>query len=196
MEDKKLFSQREVNKIFGHIPSKTLRWWGINELYGSAEFVLDGRGTHHKYNLDNLYQIGIVAELSGLNVPTKIIKMIMVKHFRWGFGLRDVTFFGQQNLDGKKWPEVKVSEQMNKMLVISRSHMGFLDDANPPESDMGYLDADVNKKRPLLYGWRSFLSERTEIKIGESQGKHQDATMIIIDLEVTKKFVDSLLSKS
>lgn len=86
----KLFTQKEVNKIFNHIPSKTLRWWGMRDLYGWANQINDGRGIHREYELDHLYQIGIVEELSSLNIPVEAINRIMRKHFLYGMVMQSL----------------------------------------------------------------------------------------------------------
>ena len=120
METTKLFTQKEVNKIFSNIPSKTLRWWGMRELYGWADQVNDGRGIHRLYELGNLYQIGIVEELSSLNIPVEVINKIMRKRFLSGLVMHPVEVdLEKYELGGGE--RVNVTDQMNKVLVITKT---------------------------------------------------------------------------
>lgn len=73
----RLFTQGEVNKIFEHIPSRTLRFWvesGLVEWAGEHE---DRRGRHRQYSFDNLLQLGLVEELMSLNLTVKKVKSYM-----------------------------------------------------------------------------------------------------------------------
>jgi hypothetical protein len=76
-----MFTQQEVNRIFGHIPSRTLREWALSGLYSWEKETEDGRGTKRHYNLLNLYQIGLVELLARLNFPMHRVKSIMKHHF-------------------------------------------------------------------------------------------------------------------
>jgi DNA-binding transcriptional MerR regulator len=76
-----LFSQREVNNIFSHVPSRTLRWWALMKLYDYSAEVHDRRGVHRQYHLENLYQIGIVEALTSLNFQASQIEEIKTKNF-------------------------------------------------------------------------------------------------------------------
>ncbi len=70
----RLFSQGEVNKIFEHIPSRTIRFWvesGLVEWSGEFE---DRRGRHRQYSLENLWQLGLVEELMSYHLPVKNVK--------------------------------------------------------------------------------------------------------------------------
>jgi DNA-binding transcriptional MerR regulator len=76
-----LYTQGDVNRIFGEIPSRTLRFWvesGLVEWAGEHE---DRRGKHRQYSFINLVQLGLVEELMGLNMPVKIVKGIMQGFF-------------------------------------------------------------------------------------------------------------------
>lgn len=73
----KTFDQRTVNKIFGHIHVNTLRFWALEGLYGWINEVEDKRGISREYDINNLYQIGVVENLSSLDVRMDVIKMIM-----------------------------------------------------------------------------------------------------------------------
>ena len=175
--DKKLFNQKEVNKIFSHIPSKTLRWWGTRDLYGWADQLNDGRGVHREYELGNLYQIGIVEELSSLNIPVETINRIMRKHFLSGLVMYPLEF----NLDKDEYgggTRVNVADQMNKTLVITKTLSGT------------YKHGIT--KRPPIY--ESFLIERVEDEIILGPGDlFLDSVKIIINLEKIKIFVDNLV---
>jgi DNA-binding transcriptional MerR regulator len=75
-----MFNQREVNQIFSHIPSRTLRQWALAGLYQWEEETEDARGTKRHYTVLNLYQIGLTEVLAKINFPIHRIKNIM-EHF-------------------------------------------------------------------------------------------------------------------
>jgi hypothetical protein len=71
------YSQHEVNRIFEHIPPRTLRQWALDGLYEWVGEEENGRGVHREYSYLNLLQIGLTEELAKANYNTKIIKGIM-----------------------------------------------------------------------------------------------------------------------
>jgi DNA-binding transcriptional MerR regulator len=75
------FNQEEVNRIFKHIPARTLRQWALSGLYQWAGETEDGRGVKREYRLMHLYQIGIVETLAALNFKVEHIKNVMKAHF-------------------------------------------------------------------------------------------------------------------
>jgi hypothetical protein len=171
---KKLFTQKEVNKIFSHIPSKTLRWWGTRDLYGWANEINDGRGVHREYGLGHLFQIGIVEELSSLNIPVGAINKIMRKHFLSGLSMYPL----QPDLDKDeigRGARVNVVDQMNKILVITKTLSGS-------------YKLHINKMAPE---YESFLTDRIEAPINIGPGELLlDSVMVFINLERIKNFVD------
>jgi hypothetical protein len=177
METEKLFTQKEVNKIFSHVPSKTLRWWGMRELYGWADQVNDGRGIHRLYELGNLYQIGIVEELSSLNIPVEVINNVMRKNFLSGLVMHPVEpDLERDEIGGGK--RVNVVDQMNKILVITKALR------------QGYM---LNKKRRSSE-YEAFLINNADDEVVLDPGKvFQDSVKIIINLSAIKGFVDSLI---
>ena len=184
MEITKLFTQKEVNKIFSHIPSKTLRWWGMRDLYGWADQINDGRGIHRLYKLGNLYQIGIVEEeLSSLNIQMGTINRIMCEHFRSGLGMLPPLLTEDLEIEVREWPFVNVVIQMDKILVISRRLRG------------GFRDK-LGIRGRLMPDWESFLVNRTEATGIGPEGELRDGIMIVIDLQKIKQFVDFLLSQT
>ena len=58
------FSQSEVNKIFSHIPTRTLLSLATTGVIEWIDEIQDGRGIHRIYNLANLYQIAVATQLS------------------------------------------------------------------------------------------------------------------------------------
>jgi hypothetical protein len=81
LDHKKTYTRKDVNKIFSHIPSRTLRSWietGLVEWSGESH---DGRGLHREFKFWNLFQLGLVEQLSGLNLPHDVIKFIMSPDF-------------------------------------------------------------------------------------------------------------------
>lgn len=175
METTKLFTQKEVNKIFSHIPSKTLRWWGMRDLYGWADQINDGRGIHRLYELGNLYQIGIAEELSSLNIPVEVINKIMRKRFLSGLVMYPVEIdLERDELGGGE--RVNVADQMNKVLVITKT-----------------LSQEHRlTRRPPDY--EAFLINNAEDEIVLGPGQlFLDSVKIIINLKRIKSCVNSLV---
>ncbi len=177
-----MYSQKKVNSIFGHIPVKTLRWWGQMGLYGWVSEISDGRGIHREYEMPNLYQIGIVEQLSSLNIPSLVISMmIMKKHFRSGMRMSaPVNMDHPERIDENEWPLVNVAEQMNKILVITKVLYGTV--------------SQPGKRERPSYGWGSFLIEGLEELLAVLSERRHAGTMIVIDLAMIKKSVDLLIS--
>lgn len=71
------YSQGEVNLIFRHIPSQTLRTWAVEKLHQWASQTETGRGISKEYNRLHVYQIGVVEVLARSNVPNFRIKEVM-----------------------------------------------------------------------------------------------------------------------
>jgi hypothetical protein len=182
-ETKKLFTQKEINRIFSRIPPKTLRWWGTMDLYGHVAFAMDGRGTHRTYELGNLYQIGIVEELSSLNIPSRNISRVMTKHFRYGMNM--TVPIGENKFE---CPIVDVGKQMDKLLVLTK----VLYDFNEP-----------GEKDWRIHDWDSFLSDKSEFSVeelfkgsGVERGRLEGFTIsaiMIVDLAAIKKMVNALV---
>lgn len=183
-ETKKRFTQKEVNRIFSRIPPKTLRWWGTMELYGYVAFAIDGRGTHRTYELGNLYQIGIVEELSSLNIPSGNISRVMTKHFRNGMNM--TVPIGENKFECRI---VDVGEQMDKLLVLTK----VLYDFN-----------ETGDKDWRNHEWDSFLTNKAEFSVEElfkGSGVKRDrlegytiSTIMIVDLAAIKIMVDALVA--
>jgi len=165
---KKIFTQKEVNKLFDHIPAKTLRWWGIMQLYGWTYEFSDGRGIHRNYELANLYQIGLVEQLAGLNVPIPIIRDTMAQHFCSGLRMSELH----------KRPLANISTQMDKLLVIKKTFTW---------GDNSWFDEDSHG---IAYiDWVPSLVNKGDVTLYEHTG-----ITIVIKLEAIKEFVDSSIS--
>lgn len=76
-EPERLFTQAEVNRIFSHVPRSTLRTWGLQELHPWAMERNDERGRGRYYKRDNIYQLGIVENISKLDIATDLIRKII-----------------------------------------------------------------------------------------------------------------------
>ena len=72
------FSQSEVNKIFSHIPPRTLLSLATTGVIEWIDEVHDGRGIHRIYNLANLYQIAVVTQLSLVGFSYNFIKTSII----------------------------------------------------------------------------------------------------------------------
>jgi len=92
MAEQLFISQGEVNKIFGHIPSRTLRFWVESGLVEWAKEHEDGRGKHKLYSFKHLVQLRLVSELMTLKMPVKIVKGIMLLFHGGSFkNMEDLT---------------------------------------------------------------------------------------------------------
>jgi DNA-binding transcriptional MerR regulator len=185
-----MYTQKEVNKIFRHIPVKTLRWWGEKQLYGWASESKDGRGTHRLYELSNLYQIGIVENLAGLNIPTEVIRLFMTKHFRHGMRMTIPPFYGANELVAQKdFSIVNVVDQMDKNLLIIKEYK-----------------YDIDKNIKTSFDWLSKLvdsanisDEAIEYRIDKKQYLLGEEwyynTVIVIILSMIREFVEYLITE-
>lgn len=175
-----MYTQRQVNKIFAHIPSKTLRWWGLQGLYGWVNETSDGRGIHREYELANLYQIGLVEHLADLNIPSGVIKSIMLKYFR--YGIRMTPPAGHPDwLDEKEWPEANILEQMNKFLVIKKLLYG-----------VGSLPGQGVSP---VSGWGALLVNNIQ-EAASTINKENSATLIFVNLSMIKEYTDQLIQQT
>ncbi|MBW1946876.1 MAG: hypothetical protein JRI33_02950, partial [Deltaproteobacteria bacterium] len=75
--DERIYTQGEVNRIFSHIPSRTLFHWAHSGLIDWVDQRRDGRGVHRLYTLENLWQIGLLEELLSLNLPAFYVESLM-----------------------------------------------------------------------------------------------------------------------
>jgi hypothetical protein len=175
------FTQKEVNKVFSHIPARTLRWWVLMGFYKWAAEFPDGRGISREYHVGNLYQIGIVEELSSLNIPTRIIKQIMDSHFSgesFAFPLelpQETDNLGNKEEDLDEFGPI----EMEDVLVIRKGPRG----------------SEAGKRARGDYDWVSDLIRPDEIyddKIGQIERSH---TMILVDLKDIRKWIDSRVAQ-
>ena len=75
-------SQFTVNKIFNHIPKRTLLALATEKVIEWYSFQEGGRGIHRTYRLENLYQIAIATQLSLTGFSYANIKeLVMDKYF-------------------------------------------------------------------------------------------------------------------
>lgn len=168
-ETKKVFTQKEVNRLFDRISAKTLRYWGIMQLYGWTYEFADGRGIHRQYELANIYQIGLVEQLSDLNIPIPVIRDTMAKHFCSGLRMSELD----------KRPLANVSAQMDKLLVIEKIFTWM---------DTSWMGDDIIGFKTI--NWHPFLVEKDEVTLREHAG-----ITIVIKLAAIKEFVDSSIGQ-
>lgn len=79
-----MITQAQVNKIFGHISHRALLVWAERQIITWPEEKTDGRGINRLYDFESLLQIGVVEELSALNVPLDVMKFSMDKIREFG----------------------------------------------------------------------------------------------------------------
>lgn len=76
-----MFSQKQVNQIFAHIPSRTLLAWAEAGALSWTEESFDGRGRGRLYGEKDLYHIALTEELASLGFPLDVIAAVKVE--RW-----------------------------------------------------------------------------------------------------------------
>ena len=72
------FSQSEVNKIFSHIPPRTLLSLATTGVIEWIDEIQDGRGIHRIYSLANLYQIALATQLSLAGFSYNLTKSLIM----------------------------------------------------------------------------------------------------------------------
>ncbi|MGD0488853.1 MAG: hypothetical protein ABSB94_16885 [Syntrophorhabdales bacterium] len=130
----RLYKQGEVQKIFPDVPGKTLIYWAREGLVEWDAKTKDARGIHREYSLWNLYQIGILRELTAVGLPYAIVRLVMDTHFK------DSRWHSDPALDYPhyKGPYMETvlrirpvkpsqSEIMKKMLVLTKYTVGRVD---------------------------------------------------------------------
>lgn len=78
----RLYTQREVSKIFSDVPNKTLIYWARQGLVEWVAETRDARGIARLYSYWNLFQIGFVRELAGIGFSIESIREIMNNNFK------------------------------------------------------------------------------------------------------------------
>ncbi|MFP3868624.1 MAG: hypothetical protein ACLFUU_10780 [Desulfobacteraceae bacterium] len=106
----RLYSQSEFNKIFKHISPKTLMHWIFTGVIGWKSETYDGRGRHREFNIENLYNCGLVEELTTIGFPLEIIKAGMIT-------LDISTPFDLQHRE-RHFKLQKISENSDKLFVV------------------------------------------------------------------------------
>ena len=152
-------------------------------LYGHIAFAMDARGIHCSYDVGNLYQIGIVEELSSLNIPTRNISQAMIKNFRYGMNM--VVPVGTKV---SECPEINVATQMDKYLIMTK---------------VSYELSTKGKNR-RIHDWDSFVISKSKIsldKLFRGLGVERSrlntytiSTIMIIDLAMIKEEVEGLIA--
>ena len=165
---REVFGQKEVNRLFRRISAKTLRHWGQMQLYGWTYEFEDRRGVHRQYERANLYQIGLVEQLSDLNIPIPVIREIMAQHFCSGMRMSEL----------RNRPLPNIASQMDKLLVIDKIFT-WMDD---------YLWAFDEVPGVTNIDWRPLLFDEGEVILRE-----RDGITIVIKLSAIKEFVDSII---
>lgn len=131
----------------------------------------DGRGISRQYHVGNLYQVAIVEELSSLNIPTRIIKQIMDRHFSDEyFG---VSIKAEQEEGFEEWG----APEMEDVLLIWKGPKGS------------------EKRERGGYDWVSSLTNPDDVyedKIGPIKRSH---TMILVNLIDIKNWVDARVAQ-
>jgi hypothetical protein len=167
------YSQKDVNTIFKHLSIKTVRDWQIRKLYGWGNEWQDKRGIHRKYDLFNLYQIGIVEELSSCRVPILYIKGVMEKHFNAGEGIREKRESGLPKAHrSAAHPDILL---MEKMLIIYK-----------PGERKG-----TRKEGNFDETWKNILVERGEL--ADFVRNDNFYGIIITNLPKIKRQIDAMI---
>jgi hypothetical protein len=130
------FSQSEVNKIFSHIPTRTLLSLATTGVIEWIDETQDGRGIHRIYNLANLYQIAVATQLSLVGFSYNNTKTLIMNKLK--------------GYDEKGNP--KILDYMNKLLGIKigeaiyrESRMPFYNVDFSPQGEINKLVERLNK---------------------------------------------------
>ncbi|MDD3579447.1 MAG: MerR family transcriptional regulator [Desulfobacca sp.] len=70
------FNQKDVNRIFSHIPKRTILFWVENGLVGTVGEHTDRRGRNRVYSLENLYTLATMEKLLKLGISALWLKSI------------------------------------------------------------------------------------------------------------------------
>jgi DNA-binding transcriptional MerR regulator len=144
----KLFTQGEVNRIFKHIPSSTLLYWGKVKVISWSGESHDGRGLHRLYSREDLYTLGLVEELTALNFPLDIIrKSVTEEYFRKPRVEGKVPFFTWRRTLTP--PKDLPPEYRESYLVLSRGRSGRKDTVSSISLGLGVQlmwQEDIEKK--------------------------------------------------
>lgn len=109
--DNRRFNQGELNKVFAHISPRTLLSWAKLGILPWADEVVNGRGKIRLYDMENLYQVGLIEELSSVNAPLELIKVVLSKLLE----------------------EKRISENIDSCVVIYKTKPGYIGwDIVPP----------------------------------------------------------------
>lgn len=72
------FYQKDVNKVFSHIPPRTLLSLATSGVIEWIDERQDGRGVHRIYSLANLYQIAVATQLSLVGFSYDSVKRLVM----------------------------------------------------------------------------------------------------------------------
>jgi DNA-binding transcriptional MerR regulator len=75
----RIYTQREVNQIFKHLPTRTILSWAERGLISCVREDKDGRGRLRLYSFEDLFEIAVVEELTSLNFTLEFIHWLMQK---------------------------------------------------------------------------------------------------------------------
>jgi DNA-binding transcriptional MerR regulator len=76
-----LLGQTDVNKLFKHIPSRTLFHWAKAGLTQWSSEKENGRGLHRQYAPEDLCIIGLIEIFTDLNFPLDIIRIFLQREY-------------------------------------------------------------------------------------------------------------------
>ena len=104
-----LYPHGALTKIFHDTSRKTIWAWLRAGLFEWVHESHDARGVKRFYSVTNLVQVGIVKELTGMNVPIDTVRLIMDRYFHQERTMMPI-------LPGE--PKPTLEESFSKVLVF------------------------------------------------------------------------------
>jgi DNA-binding transcriptional MerR regulator len=191
----RLYTQREVAAIFTDVPNKTLIYWARQGLMEWAAETRDARGIARLYNFWNLFQIGLVRELSGLGFSIGNIGVIMEQFFKDYPREKKLVINDEgESVEAGLASEFYYSGYMPKYFII----MKVVDSRSSSNQIVLSGYANLTEDDPFRFAWYS--KDRLD-EYNEEEDKTDDvfnttSSYIIIGLFVIKRYIKKRISEA
>lgn len=214
----KTYTQSEVNKIFSHIPPRTIRSWALILPLQKDLIKITRLGKHRQYTLENLYHLALIDELSSWGFPLEYIRAVFnSEHQLVGYDILKInkhnddivafTWFLSDFLEYKIiafCKEMFISGDIKKALLkadpsLERRVFGTI------EEDAAYqefiktnnINSVIDKIfAPPLFQNDKGIKEGFKVYRDKDDGISENITNIIIDLRYLREFVRRLIEKA
>jgi len=207
------YSQSDVNKIFSHIPSRTIRSWALILPLEKDLIKTTRLGKHRKYTLENLYHLALIDELSSWGFSLDNIRAV----FRESLQMEDADILiinkFHNDIEAFSWDlnnfiefkiitilkEMLYSNNFEKAIVKAYKYEGW--DPSRLNIDPAYKEYiqsnNLNSALLKLFGPKLFdTNEEIKKRIEEKSDISSRLTKIIIDLRYLREFVRKCIEKA